>query len=288
MATATSGIDYAQFKRGHEKDAWFSYDDRQTILYALSAGMGRNPLDRKELPFVYEGASFVAMPTLAVTVARSSLPRTLPIDFTRVLHGEQSLEIHATLPTQAELRADTRITHIVDKGVEKGAIIYHRTVARLADSDAPLFTVGGSLFARGDGGYAGPSDDPPAPHRIPDREPDLKHVSQTLPGQALLYRLTGDRNPLHADPDLAHKAGFDAPILHGLCTYAVACRAMLASVCDYDPTRIRTFDVRFTKPVVPGERIETSIWQEDGAFAFRCSVPERDAVVLDNGRCQLL
>lgn len=287
MARGNSGIDYADFKTRRDTDARFAYDDRQTMLYALAAGMGRNPVDQKELKFVYEADGFVAMPTLAVTIARSRLPRTLPIDFTKVLHGEQTLRVHRPLPIAAELSADTRITHIVDKGAQKGAIIYHETVARQVGEDDLLFTVGGSLFARGDGGYEGPSDTAPAPYTIPDREPDLIHESCTRPDQALLYRLTGDRNPLHADPALAKKAGFDAPILHGLCTYAVACRAILASVCDYDPARIASFDVRFTKPVIPGEQIRTAIWREKGSVAFRCSVPKRDDVVLDNGRCEL-
>lgn len=287
MATAASGIDYECFMALREEEARFSYDDRQAMLYALAAGMGRDPLDERELKFVYEGDGFVAMPTLAVTVARSGLARTLPINFAMVLHGEQSLTVHRPLPVAADLVADTRLTRIVDKGEGRGAIVYHQTVARIAGDSDPLFTVGGSLFARGDGGFGGSPDVAPAPHAMPDRAPDRVHVSETRLDQALLYRLTGDRNPLHADPAVAKRAGFPVPILHGLCTYAVACRAVLAEACDYDPARIETFDVRFTAPVFPGDTIETDLWIDGDTVSFRCRVPERDVVVLNNGRCRL-
>lgn len=281
------GIDYDAFMALRDDGRRFAYDDRDTMLYALAAGMGRDPLDDRELKFVYEGPDFVAMPTLAVVVARSMLARTLPIDFAQVLHGEQSLTIHQPLPTAAELIADTRIVRILDKGVGKGALIYHETAARLAGDDTPLFTVGGSLFARGDGGFGGQAGPAPVVHAIPDRAPDHVHVTETRADQALLYRLTGDRNPLHADPALARRAGFPVPILHGLASYAIACRAVLATVSDYDPTRIAGFDVRFTSPVFPGDTIETDIWVDDGTVSFRCRVPARGITALNNGRCLL-
>ena len=281
------GIDYHAFMALRDEGRAFAYDDRDTMLYALAAGMGRDPLDPAELKFVYEGLGFVAMPTLAVVVARSMLARTLPINFALVLHGEQSLTIHKPLPTAAELIADTRIVRILDKGEGKGALIYHETAARLAADDTPLFTVGGSLFARGDGGFGGASGPAPAIHAIPDRAPDHVHVTETRADQALLYRLTGDRNPLHADPALAKKAGFPVPILHGLASYAIACRAVLASVCAYDPGRIATFDVRFTSPVFPGDRIETDIWMDSDTVSVRCRVPDRNVTALNNGRCLL-
>lgn len=281
------GIDYDAFMALGDDGRRFAYDDRDTMLYALAAGMGRDPLDDRELKFVYEGPGFVAMPTLAVVVARSMLARTLPIDFAQVLHGEQSLTIHQPLPTAAALIADTRIVRILDKGAGKGALIYHETAARLAGDDTPLFTVGGSLFARGDGGFGGAAGPAPVIHAIPDRAPDHVHVTETRADQALLYRLTGDRNPLHADPALAKRAGFPVPILHGLASYAIACRAVLATVCDYDPSRIAGFDVRFTSPVFPGDTIETDIWVDDGTVSFRCRVPARGVTALNNGRCLL-
>ena len=284
---AKSGVDYAAFMALRDEGRRFAYTDRETMLYALGAGMGRDPLDPRELRFVYEGEGFVAMPTLAVVVARSMLARTLPVDFSKVLHGEQFLTIHQPLPTAAELIADTRLTKIVDKGAGKGAVIYHQTAVRLAETNEPLFTLGASLFARADGGFGGSPDIAPEPHVIPDRAPDFVHVSETRADQALLYRLTGDRNPLHADPAFAERGGFPVPILHGLCTYAIACRAVLATLCDYDPSRIATFDVRFTSPVLPGDRIETDLWLDGDIISFRCRVPERNIVAVNNGRCQL-
>lgn len=281
-----SGIDYDAFMAMRDEGRRFSYTDRDTMLYALGAGMGRDPLDERELRYVYEGDGFVAMPTLAVVLARSGLPRALPINYALVLHGEQSLTLHRPLPTAGELIADTRVTRILDKGAAKGALIYHETVARPVGEEAPLFTIGASLFARGDGGFGGPSGPAPTPHPIPERAPDVIHVSETRPDQALLYRLTGDRNPLHADPAVATRAGFPVPILHGLCTYAVACRAVLASVCDYDASRLTGFDVRFTAPVHPGDRIETDIWLDDEGALFRCRVPARGVAAL-NGRARL-
>lgn len=281
------GIDYDRFMALRDDGRRFAYDDRDAMLYALAAGMGRDPLDINELKFVYEGPGFVAMPTLAVVVARSMLARTLPINFALVLHGEQSLTVHQPLPTAANLIADTRIVRILDKGNGKGALIYHETAARLAADDTPLFTVGGSLFARGDGGFGGTSGPAPVVHPMPDRAPDHVHRSVTRADQALLYRLTGDRNPLHADPVLATKAGFPVPILHGLASYAIACRAVLASVCDYDPARIAAFDVRFTSPVFPGDTIETDIWVDGDTVSFRCRVPDRAVTALNNGRCSL-
>lgn len=281
------GIDYDAFMASRQDGRLFTYDDRDTMLYALAAGMGRDPLDQRELKFVYEGEGFVAMPTLAVVVARSTLARTLPINFAQVLHGEQTLTVHNPLPTAGKLIADTRIVRVLDKGADKGALIYHETVARRADDGVLLFTVGGSLFARGDGGFGGAAGPAPAIHAIPDREPDHVHVSPTRADQALLYRLTGDRNPLHADPALAKAAGFPVPILHGLASYAIACRAVLATVCDYNPDKIAGFDVRFTSPVLPGDTIDTDIWVTGDIVSFRCRVPARGVTVLNNGRCLL-
>jgi acyl dehydratase len=284
---AAMTIDYAAVMALRDEGRRFTYSDRETMLYALAAGMGRDPLEERELRFVYEGDGFVALPTLAVVIARSPLPRTLPVNFAMVLHGEQFLTVHRPLPTSGELIADTRLVQIVDKGAGKGALIYHETVARLVGEDRPLFTTGGSLFARGDGGFGGPAGPSPPPHAIPERAPDHVHVTETRLDQALLYRLTGDRNPLHADPAMARKAGFRAPILHGLCTYAIACRAVLVSVCDHDPAKIAGFDVRFTSPVFPGDRIETDIWVDGTTVSFRCRAPDRGVIVLNNGRCTI-
>jgi acyl dehydratase len=155
-------------------------------------------------------------------------------------------------------------------------------------SGEKLCTLVGTAFARGDGGFGGPKDGAPEPHAIPARAPDLVHEANTRPDQAFLYALSGDRNPLHRDPNVARMAGFPRPILHGLCTYGIACRSVLSIVCDYDPARITGFDVRFSAPVFPGETIVTEMWVDGAIVSFRSKVKERDVVCLNNAKCTLV
>ena len=266
----------------------FRYTDRETMLYAIGIGMGADPLDRKELPYVFEQPSLKAVPSMATVLARVPLLKDCGYDYTKVVHGEQHLTLHRPLPPEGELIASARVTAAYDKGAGKGAVIYTETAVRSAADDQPMFTLVSSTFARGDGGFGGPAGAGPLPHAIPDRKPDATATLQTSKGQALLYRLNGDRNPLHADPDLARRVGFPAPILHGLCTYGMACRAVLQTIAGYDHTRITAFDVRFSAPVYPGESIATDMWVEGRTVSFRCRIPERnDIVVINNGRCGL-
>jgi acyl dehydratase len=265
----------------------FSYTDRETMLYAVSIGMGRDPLDANELPFVYE-KNLKTVPSLATVLTRIALLKDSGIDYTKVVHGEQRLTLHRPLPAQGELIADARVVAAYDKGPGKGAVILSEAAVRSGADDKPLFTLLGTTFARGDGGFGGPSGSGPEPHPLPTRAPDLTATSDTRKDQALLYRLNGDRNPLHSDPDFARRAGFPAPILHGLCTYGIACRAILQSVAKYDHTRIRAFDVRFSSPVYPGDSIATDLWVDGDTVSFRCRIPARDnVVVINNGRCLL-
>jgi acyl dehydratase len=265
----------------------FSYTDRETLLYAVSVGMGRDPLDANELPYTYEKAALKTVPSMATVLTRIPLLKDCGYDYTRVVHGEQRLTLHRPLPPQAHLLADARVVAAYDKGPGKGALIYTETEVRLAGDGQALYTLLSCTFARGDGGFGGPAGSGPAPHPIPAREPDLSEAFETRADQALLYRLNGDRNPLHADPELARRVGFPAPILHGLCTYGVACRAILKMAAGYDHRRIRALDVRFSRPVYPGETIETQMWLEGGTLSFRCIVSQRGAVVIDHGRCLL-
>lgn len=266
-----------------------SYSDTETMLYALSIGMGRDPLDAGELPFVFEmaGSPLRTVPTMAAVLGRGNITGGLKLDYTLVLHGEQRLTVHRPLPAKANLVSDSRVVDVLDKGAGKGALVYTETVLRLEGESEPMVTLGGTIFARGDGGFGGPSGPTPKVHPIPDRAPDHRHVIETRPDQALIYRLNGDRNPLHADPELAKRAGFPVPILHGLCSYAIACRAVLATVCDNDPAKIASFDVRFTSPVYPGETIETEVWVDGDVVSFRCKVVERGVVSINNGKCLL-
>jgi acyl dehydratase len=274
-------------KRAGER---FRYGDRETMLYALAIGMGRDPLDENELAYVFERpeSTLKTVPSMATVLARVPLLKDCGFDYTKVVHGEQRLVLHRPLPPEGELIADARVTEAYDKGAGKGAVIYTETAVRSAADGAPMFTLNSVTFARGDGGFGGPAGSGPAPHALPERAPDRTVTLETRKDQALLYRLCGDRNPLHADPSLARRVGFRAPILHGLCTYGTACRAILQSVAGYDHKRITGFDVRFSAPVYPGESIATDLWLDGRFVSFRCRVPEREnAVVINNGRCML-
>jgi len=265
----------------------YAYTDRDTMLYALGIGLGADPLNRAELNFVYEQGLRV-VPTQA-TVAAWGAGRLgeVGINYLMVVHGEQRLTVHRPLPAAAEILADWRIEDIIDKGPGKGALVLAETVLKDKRDGAPLVTLGSTIFARADGGFGGPSEGGPAPHPTPTRAPDREVALPTRPDQALLYRLSGDRNPLHSNPDVAKAAGFERPILHGLCTYGVACRAVLMTYADYDPTAIKAFDARFSSPVFPGETIVARMWRDGAVVSFEALIAERGVTVIKNGRCVL-
>lgn len=280
-------IDYDHLMSLTSEGERFSYGDRETMLYALGVGMGRDPLAAKELPYVYE-KDLKTVPTMATVIAWGAGPlRDSGINYLMVVHGEQKLTLHRPLPAAADIIADSRVVGAWDKGADKGAVIVTETDIRLADTDDKLCTLTSTTFARGDGGFGGPTDGAPKPHALPDRAPDQTIEVDTRADQALLYRLSGDRNPLHADPEFATAAGFPAPILHGLCTYGTCCRAILGSVADYDHTAITGFDVRFSSPVFPGETILVDVWKDGPIASFRARLKERDVVVINNGKCTL-
>lgn len=266
----------------------YSYGDRETMLYALGLGMGRDPLDENELHYTFE-KELRTIPTMAALFGQSSkLLAGAGINHTLVVHGEQRVTLHRPLPFEADLLIDSRVVDVLDKGEGKGAVLYMEGTARLQDTGEPVSTATSTIFARGDGGFGGPSG--PAPvetHQIPDRAPDQTCEMATRDDQALIYRLSGDRNPLHADPEFADAAGFPKPILHGLCTYGVACFSVLKTLCDYDHTKIKSFDARFSSPVYPGETVITDMWVDGNVVSYRCRLKERDVMVINNGRCEL-
>ncbi len=266
----------------------FRYTDREAMLYALGVGFGRDPLHAAELKFVYEN-DLQTVPTFATVIGwgQATLARS-GINYLMVVHGEQRLTLHQPLPAQAEVVADERVTGCIDKGEGKGALILMEKVIREKQTGGKLCTLGSTIFARGDGGFGGPKEGAPAPHALPARAPDLEVACDTRPDQTFLYALSGDRNPLHRDPNVAKLAGYPRPILHGLCTYGTACRAVVSSVCKYDAKRITGFDARFSAPVFPGETIVTEIWVDGCVVSFRCKLKEREAVVLNNGKCTLV
>ncbi|MEM8986123.1 MAG: MaoC/PaaZ C-terminal domain-containing protein [Pseudomonadota bacterium] len=283
-------LDFNAAMAAKDENLKYAYDDAKTMLYALSVGMGCDPLNADELDFVYE-KNLRAMPTLATVIAWGARDvKTLGVDYAKVLHGEQRLTIHKALPVAADLLVNTRTKGLYDKGVGKGALVVSEINIRLAQSDEPLCTLETTHFARSDGGFStetGDSGETPKPHILPDRTPDFSYDAQTTPSQPLFYRLLGDRNILHADPDAARAAGFERPILHGLCTYGICCHAVLKTVCDYKPERIKQFDVRFSAPVFPGEALAIDIWRDGKTVSFRARSKDRDAVVINNGLCRL-
>jgi acyl dehydratase len=279
-------INYDEIMQLKASDRPFSYRDRDTMLYALGIGFGRDPLNEAELPFVYENG-LKTVPTLSTVVSwGSAIIGRSGINYLYVLHGEQRLTVHRPMPVAAEILADERITGAFDKG-EKGAILLIEKTLRLKDTGEKLCTLVATTVARGDGGFGGPKEGAPEPHPLPTRTPDVVHACDTRPDQAFLYALSGDRNPLHRDPKVAKLAGFPRPILHGLCTYGTACRAIISTVCKYDPDRIAGFDARFSAPVFPGETIVTEMWVDGRVVSFRSKVRERDLVVINNGKCTL-
>ncbi len=270
------------------------YTDRDSLLYAVAIGLGRNPLDVNELPYVCESVGSKVVPTAATVLAKTRPSKDTPtrpspmakVNFALLLHGEQRLQIHQLLPQAADTLISTRVTGVYDKGKDKGALIINETNVKLTDG-SPLFTLGSTLFCRGDGGFGGSSDGTPVTHRLPEREPD---VVCEMPGridQALVYALCGDRNPLHRDPEFAKKAGFDRPILHGLCSYGIACHAVLKTMLDYDQTCVTGFDVRFSSPVFPGETQLVEMWKDDNVISFRVRIKERDVISINNGKCTI-
>ena len=265
----------------------FSYTDRETMLYALGVGFMRDPLNRQEIKFVYEN-ELQTVPTFATVIGwgQATLAHA-DINYLLVVHGEQRLTLHKPLPAQAEVIADERVVGAIDKGEGKGALIILEKVLREKKSGDKLCTLASTIFARGDGGFGGPREGAPVPHSLPTRAPDLKVECDTRPDQAFLYALSGDRNPLHRDPNVAKLVGYPRPILHGLCTYGTACRAIISDVCNYDAKKIVGFEARFSAPVFPGETIVTEIWVDGCVVSFRCRLKEREAVVINNGKCTL-
>ena len=282
-------IDYEKLLNWPVPEIIHTYTERDTMLYALGIGLGGDPLDKKQLRYVYE-PDLTAVPSMAVVMGYPGFWIKDPdtgIDWKRVVHGEQSIRIHAPLPVAGTVVGKTKIEAIIDKGADKGALIYAKRDISDQETGNLLATASMSTFCRADGGFGGPAGPSPKPHVLPERAPDQSCDLATMPQTALLYRLNGDYNPLHADPEVAKAAGFERPILHGLCTFGVVAHALLRICCDYDPRALRAMDARFSAPVYPGETIRTEIWREAGEVSFRARVIERDVVVLNNGRAEL-
>lgn len=265
------------------------YTRQDSILYALALGLGSDPLDSRQLAYVYEPSQQV-FPTLPMVLGYPGFwarEADTGIDWRRLVHAEQSLHLHAPLPAEGRVIGHTRITEIIDKGADKGALLYLERRVVDADTGVLLATVNQVSMLRGDGGFGGPSGPVPAPHRLPEREPDRVCDLPTLPQAAMLYRLCGDDNPLHIDPAVARDAGFPRPILHGLCTLGVAVHGLLRSVLDYRGERLASLGVRFTAAFYPGETLRCEFWIDDDQVSFRARSLERDIQVLGAGFARL-
>jgi acyl dehydratase len=266
-----------------------TYGERDTMLYALGLGCGSDPAEVDDLKYVYE-RGLVALPTMAVVLAHPGNwleSKASTADYSKVLHGEQYLTIHRPIPAAGSVVGRGRVKDLLDKGREKGAVLYvERQILNKADGE-PIATMTSAAMLRGDGGFGGKPGPQPPPHAAPDQPPGLSLDLKVASNAALIYRLSGDRNPLHADPAAAAKGGFKMPILHGLCTYGVAGRAIIKSCCGNDPSRLKGLQVRFSSPVFPGETIRTEMWPEASRVSFRARVVERDVIVLNNGLATL-
>ena len=262
-----------------------AWKDKDAMLYALGVGLGSDPLNAEELPFVYENG-LKAVPTFAtvlgMTEGYARLIAKSGINFARVVHGEETVQLHRTLPPEGEGTIENRVAAVYDKG-EKGAVMIVETALK-DKAGEPIATLRSSIFARADGGFGGSSEGEAQPHKVPERAADLTLDFPTRPDQALLYRLNGDRNPLHADPAFAKMVGFERPILHGLCTFGITCRAVLQAYADFDPGRVKSHQARFSAPVFPGETVSVDLWRDGEVVSFEARVKAREATVIKNGR----
>ncbi|RQR22035.1 3-alpha,7-alpha,12-alpha-trihydroxy-5-beta-cholest-24-enoyl-CoA hydratase [Burkholderia sp. Bp9143] len=259
------------------------------MLYALGVGIGDRPQADDDLQFVYEDGLKV-FPSMVNVISHPGPWITEPelgIDWVKILHGEQSFALHASLVPGRTYIGSYRVADVIDKGVGKGAMLYLEKTLRDGTSNEIVSTVTSTYILRGDGGCGGTRDVPPPLHTVPDRPADCTVSLPVLPQAGLIYRLSGDHNPIHASPAIARQAGFEQPILHGLCTMGVATRAIIQGGCNDDPERLRSVKLRFSAPVYPGETLLTELWRECNGVSFRTTAVERNVTVLNNGYAEI-
>jgi acyl dehydratase len=281
-------LDYDRIRNWRFPPSEQRYTARDTILYGLGIGLGDDPLDRRQLRFVYEDG-LAAFPTMATVLGAPGFWMRDPatgLDWRRTVHAEQALTLHAPLPPAASVVGTTRVIGVIDKG-DKGALILTERSLRDAEHGTLLATVVHTSFGRGDGGFGDRGDQAPPPHVVPVRAPDASCTIATAPAAALIYRLSGDDNPLHADPDAAARVGFARPILHGLASFGIAARAVLATYSDYDSTSLRALQLRCAGIVYPGESLRFALWRDGSVVSFTAHVVERAAPALTHGRAEL-
>ncbi|WP_454914783.1 MaoC/PaaZ C-terminal domain-containing protein [Xanthobacter sediminis] len=286
-------IDYAALRNRSFPQRAHRYGPRDCILYALGVGAGMDPADAGALAYVHE-KELKALPTMAVVLGYAGFWLREPgtgLDWKTVLHVDEELVLHRALDISGAVVGQTRIAEIYDRGiaggVPRGALMVTRRDIRDADTGMPLATVTQTELCRGEGGFGGPPPPARPAAAMPERAPDAHLSLPTSPQAALIYRLSGDDNALHVDPEVARQAGFERPILHGLSTFGMAGRAVLAALCGNAPERLRALRMRFTAPVLPGQTLRFELWRVGaGRGAFRAFAAETGHVVLDGGEAQ--
>lgn len=285
----TMPINYEQLMAMKNLGQSYSYSDRDVMLYALALGMGADPTNEKELAFVNEAAAtprpLKVVPTFASVAGGFAEPGEIRLDSV-ALDGERDITFHNTLAPAADITADSSMIAVYDKGKDKGAIIRFQTAFKSSGGE-PLATMVTSYFAPGEGGFGGPSYGQPKPHQMPTRTPDKIIDICTSRNQGLIYRLCGDRHPLHSDPEYAKRLGFYRPILHGMCTYGITCRGILQCYADYDSSAFKRHAARFSSPVYPGDTVTLEMWKDGNVISFQAKVKERGVTVIKNGRTVL-
>ena len=266
-----------------------SYGAKDCILYALGIGLGHDPTNEDELAFVYE-KNLKVLPTMGTVLGHPGFwarEYDTGIDWLKIVNGEQGITLHRPLGKEGTVVGRLRIVEVIDKGPGKGALVLSERKVTDKATGEPVATVTQTTFCRADGGFGGPPRQAPAPHPIPERPPDAVCDLASRPEAALIYRLSGDRNPLHADPAVAKQAGYPRPIMHGLGNFGIAGHAVLKAFCGYDPQKLIAFACRFSAPVFPGETLRTEMWRDGGIVSFRSRVVERDVIAVNNGRAEL-
>jgi acyl dehydratase len=262
---------------------------RDTILFALGVGLGSDPCDPDQLKFVYE-QTLQALPAMAIILGYPGpwhAQQDTGITRSQVVHGEQGFVIHRPLPVEGNIVGRTRIRAVIDKGKDKGALVFTECEVRAESGDEAICSLSSTTFCRADGGFGGPSGPLKPVVTLPSTPPDAACDLTTIPQLALIYRLSGDYNPLHADPAYAERSGFKMPILHGRCTFSIAAHAILKTMCNYETDRFRSMTCRFSSPVYPGETIRTEMWRNGNTILFRSAVPTRGVTVINNGLAEI-
>lgn len=290
----TAQFDPHRLLERHFPSIHHEYERKDAQLYALSLGLGSDPLDPGQLAYVYEGVSGDALriiPTFANVLAYPGFWACDPdtgIDWRKLVHAEQEIILHAPLPAHGHVIGQNKVSALWDRSAEKGALMEQQREIRDAPTGQILATVKQLTLLRGNGGFGACSPgSPQKPHAIPDRKPDTVCDLHSSPQTALLYRLCGDFNPLHADPSVAKQAGFPRPILHGMATMGIAAIAVIRTVLNWNADQMKAMRVRFTAPALPGDTLRTEMWIDGSEVTLRTTALERGVVVLNNARVDL-